>query len=285
MTAFFSLAFGLTWLAWLPYVLSGNGLGLLPWTFPEVLGSSQTLGILPGAYLGPVTAAFLITARTEGRAGLRRWSRRLTHWRVGARWYLTALLSVPVVAILATFALPGATDDVRFPSPAVFLAYLPLLAIQVLTSGLAEEPGWRDFAQPRLQERFGAMTGSLILGPLWGAWHLPLFVTDWAGWPDVDWLMPAEFILSCVLLGIVLTWVVNATGGSLPMAMLVHANVNTVFSLLWPQIFPSLDVFRASLHALVIGAGIAALVLMVRTNGNLGHHPVRSETAKQLPPS
>jgi membrane protease YdiL (CAAX protease family) len=279
MTAFFAVAFGLTWLGWLPYVLSGNGLGLLPWHFPELLGSSQTLGILPGAYLGPITAAFLITARTEGRDGLRRWSRRLIRWRVGARWYLIALLSVPIVAILATFALPGAADDVRFPSPTVFLAYLPMLALQMLTSGLAEEPGWRDFAQPRLQDRFGSMTGSLILGPLWGAWHLPLFLTDWAGWPDVNWLMPAEFVVSCVLLGIVLTWVFNATGGSLPMAMLVHANVNTVFSLLWPQIFPSLDVFRASLHALIIGSGIAAISLIVMTKGRLGY---RHSGAKSL---
>ncbi|MEU4695170.1 CPBP family intramembrane glutamic endopeptidase [Actinoplanes sp. NPDC023714] len=270
MIAFFGLAFGLTWLAWLPYVLSGNGLGVLPWHYPELLGSSQTLGVLPGAYLGPITAAFLITARTEGREGLRRWSRRLIRWRVGARWYLAALFAVPVVAVAATFALPGAADDVRFPPAAVFLAYLPMLVVQVLTSGLSEEPGWRDFAQPRLQNRFGPMTASLILGPLWGAWHLPLFLTDWAGWPDVDWLMPAEFIVSCVLLGIVLTWVVNATGGSLPMAMLVHANVNTVFSLMWPEIFPSLDVFRASLHALIVGSGIIAVILIAATRGRLG---------------
>ncbi|MEU4561024.1 type II CAAX endopeptidase family protein [Actinoplanes sp. NPDC023936] len=270
LISYFTLAFGLTWLAWLPYVLSGNGLGVLPWRFPEVLGSGQTLGVLPGAYLGPITAAFVITARTEGRAGLRRWSRRLIRWRVGARFPVAALLGVPVVAVLVTFALPGAIDGARLPSRAVLLAYLPLLVMQVLTSGLAEEPGWRDFAQPRLQDRFGPMAGALILGPLWGAWHLPLFLTEWAGWPDVTWLMPAEFVLSSVLLGIVLTWVFNASGGSLPMAMLVHANVNTVFSLLWPQMFPTLDPFRGSLHALILGSGAVALVLIVTTRGRLG---------------
>lgn len=126
------------------------------------------------------------------------------------------------------------------------------------------------FAQPRLQDRFGPLTGSLILGPLWGVWHLPLFFTEWAGWPDVDWSMPAEFVASSILLSIVLTWVFNTTGGSVPMAMLVHANVNTLFSLLWPQMFPSLDVFRDSLHALSLGAGAAAIVLIVATRGRLG---------------
>lgn len=270
LTGYFTLAFGLTWLAWLPYVLSANGLGLLPWRFPEVLGSSQTLGLLPGAYLGPVTAAFLVTAIDGGRAGLARWGRRLVRWRVGARWYVFGLTAVPVVGVAATFAMPAAWTDVRLPTATVLLAYLPLLALQILTTGLAEEPGWRDFAQPRLQDRFGPLTGSLILGPLWGAWHLPLFFTEWAGWPDVDWSMPAEFIAGSVLLGIVLTWVFNSTGGSVPMAMLVHANVNTLFSLLWPQIFPSLDLFRDSLHALTLGAGTAAILLIAVTRGRLG---------------
>ncbi|MBM2622739.1 CPBP family intramembrane metalloprotease [Actinoplanes sp. LDG1-06] len=270
---FFLLTFGLTWLFWLPYVLSANGLGVFPWRFPSVLGSSQTLGLLPGAYLGPVTSALLVTAVTQGRPGLRRWARRLVRWRVGLRWYAGVLFVVPAVMVASTLLLPDAAADMTFPSAATLVAYLPLLVLQVLTTGLSEEPGWRDFAQPRLQARFGPLTGSLVIGPLWGAWHLPLFFTEWAGWPDVDWRMPAEFVLSSVLLSIVLTWVFNRSGESLPLAMLLHANVNTVFSLAWPQIFPRLDAFSDSLHALVIGSGLAALVLIVATRGRLGAPP------------
>jgi hypothetical protein len=44
-----------------------------------------------------------------------------------------------------------------------------------------EEPGWRGFALPRLPERHDPFAGSLLLGLLWGAWHLPLYlVPDWA---------------------------------------------------------------------------------------------------------
>ncbi len=270
LLSYFLLAFGLTWLAWLPYILSATGLGVLPWRFPEVFGSTQTLGILPGAYLGPVTAAFLVTAVTAGRPGLMRWVRRLVRWRVGARWYLGVVLIVPLAGIAATFALPGATAAARVPSGAILLVYLPVLVLQILTTGLAEEPGWRDFAQPRLQDRYGPLAGSLVLGPLWGAWHLPLFLTAWAGWPDVQWTMAAEFVASAALLSIVLTWVFNSTGGSVPMAMLLHANVNTLFSLLWPQVFPSLDLFRDSLHAMMLSAGAAALLLVIVTRGRLG---------------
>ncbi|MFI5916079.1 CPBP family intramembrane glutamic endopeptidase [Dactylosporangium sp. NPDC051541] len=270
LLSYFVLSYSLTWLAWLPYILSENGLGLLPIRIPAILGSSQTLGVLPGGYLGPITSALIVTAIAEGRPGLRRWAARLVRWRVNWRWYLGILVLVPAIGVLATLPIPGALDDMRSPGRAVLLAYLPLLVLQFLTTGVAEEPGWRDFAQPRLQSRFGSLPGSLILGPLWGAWHLPLFLTEWAGWPDVDWWLAAEFIVAAVPLSIVMTWVFNRTGESLPLVMLFHANVNTLFSLAWTAIFPALDAFSDSLHALLIGATAAAVVLLLATRGRLG---------------
>jgi len=273
LVSYFVLSYTLTWLAWTPYILSATGLGILPLRFPELLGSTQTLGILPGAYLGPIASAFLVTAITDGRPGLHRWARRLVRWRVDPRWYLSVLVTVPVVAVAATLTLPGAWADLRPPTAIVLVGYLPLLALQVLTTGVAEEPGWRDFAQPRLQDRHGPLIGSLILGPLWGAWHLPLFFSEWAGWPNVNWAMAAEFVGSAALLSIVMTWVFNRTGESLPLIMVFHANVNTVFSLLWPAMFPSLDAFSDSLHALALGAGATAVLLLIITRGGLGYRP------------
>jgi uncharacterized protein len=74
LVCFYALAYGMSWLAWLPYVLSQNGLGILYFPFPKILGSEMLVGILPGAYLGPLSSAFLetVTALAEGRAGLRR---------------------------------------------------------------------------------------------------------------------------------------------------------------------------------------------------------------------
>jgi hypothetical protein len=67
--------------------LSQHGLGVLDIPFPEVLGTAQLAGALPGAYLGPLGAAFLVTALAEGRPGLRRWRGRLFRFGVGWRWY------------------------------------------------------------------------------------------------------------------------------------------------------------------------------------------------------
>lgn len=62
LTSYFVLANVLSWSAWAPYVLSENGLTLWAFHVSEVLGSSQLLGALPGAFLGPIAAAFLLTA-------------------------------------------------------------------------------------------------------------------------------------------------------------------------------------------------------------------------------
>ncbi|MFJ2905769.1 hypothetical protein [Streptomyces sp. NPDC087212] len=74
-TWFFTLAVGLSWLAWTPYVVSENGLGVGEFTFPGGAAGSQLLGVLPGAHLGPIVSALLVTRACAGRAGLRAWRR------------------------------------------------------------------------------------------------------------------------------------------------------------------------------------------------------------------
>ncbi|GAB2959907.1 CPBP family intramembrane metalloprotease [Amycolatopsis acidiphila] len=267
LTWFFSLSFLLSWVAWLPYVLSEDGLGVLHFGFPVILGTTQLLGVLPGAYLGPILSAFVVTAAADGRTGLRQWTGRLAKWKVSWRWYLGVLISVPAVLTLTTVAVAG--QNPITPSGAVMVAYLPGLILQLLTTGIAEEPGWRDFALPRLQSRFGPLRGTLILGPLWGAWHLPLFLTQWGG-PHVTPEMPLEFIGTCIAFSIVMTWVFNRTGESLPLAMLLHTSVNTFFSVAFSQMFPTLDQ-TDTIHAFLIGATAVALILLVATRGRLGY--------------
>jgi uncharacterized protein len=86
-------------------VLSETGLGILPFRFPAFLGTTQLLGVLPGAYLGPILSALLVTAIADGRPGLRRWVGRVWNWRVSWRWYLSVLIGVPAVLVFAAVPL------------------------------------------------------------------------------------------------------------------------------------------------------------------------------------
>jgi membrane protease YdiL (CAAX protease family) len=269
LVSFFTLAFALSWIAWTPYVLGKTGLGVEPdFDFPKILGTTQLLGVLPGAYLGPILAAFIVTAAAEGRPGLRRWAGRLLKWNVNWRWYAGAILGVPAALVVTSLALNG--GDIHLPSSMVFVALVPGLVLQLVTTGLAEEPGWRDFALPHLQPRFGPLRGTLILGPLWGLWHLPLFFSEWGRWPDVTVWTIVEFVATTTLFSILMTWVFNRSGQSLPIAMLVHTSVNNTMSIAWAELFPGTDSDDIALTFLV-SSGVAAAVVLIATRGRLGY--------------
>src|SRR5258708_1554540 len=104
-------------------------------------GDWSTLHTEPVAFSR--TATPVMTAPTAGRGGLSEWAGRLNKWRVSWRWYVGVLISVPVVLTLTTVAVTD--QNPVTPSIAVMVAYLPGLILQMLTTGIAEEPGWRDF--------------------------------------------------------------------------------------------------------------------------------------------
>lgn len=269
---FFTLAFALSWAAWTPYILSGNGTGVWHFTFPGGQLGSQLLGVLPGAYLGPIASALLVTTVAEGRHGLRVWRSRMTRFRVGWGWYAVVIVSVPAALALATSAVTG--QEPVMPPAAVLAAYLPGLVLQMVTTGLAEEPGWREFAMPRMQRRHGPVTATLIVGVLWGIWHLPLFLTDWGGGSLNGGVKPVEFVVTVVAFSFVMTYVFNRSGESMPLVMLLHTSVNNFNSVAWSEMFPSVDPGNID-HAFLLGSATAALVLLAVTRGRLGLRPAQ----------
>lgn len=214
LKCYFLLAYSLTWLVLSPYVLSQMGL------FSFHLPISALVSVILAAYSGPFLAGFLMTALLEGKSGLRRLLRRFILWRVGWPWYLFVLLGYPLIRALGAAVLPGVLGTYRPGSlqaePGHFLALFPLT---FLVSALAEEPGWRGFALPRLQKRYGPLPGSLVLGLLWACWHLPLFLTSFEGHAGSGLVTVLGFITGTIGITIVITWVFNHTKESLLLAL------------------------------------------------------------------
>jgi uncharacterized protein len=122
---------------------------------------------------GPLIAA-LILAAMEGE--LRVWWQRVTRWRVGAGGYrdlLLVFLAVFTPLILLGIALGPLPAAGSLATPLAFFMVYTLY--ELLSSGM-EEPGWRGYALPRLQERYNASKSSLIVGLVWGVWHWPAFI-------------------------------------------------------------------------------------------------------------
>jgi uncharacterized protein len=264
LACYFVLAYGISWVAWTPFILSGHGVGEENFPFPN--GPLGQLAIIPGAYLGPLFSAFLVTAIADGRTGLQHWWRRLVRFRVGWYWYALALLGPPVFIELGTLPLPGALAGIHGVPPQVALAYLPALVIQILTTAGATSPC------PAFQRLHGPLVGTLILGPLWAGWHLPLFLTDWAPVRE-NLVAVGEFTLAAVAFSIIVTWVFNRTRFSLPIAILIHAGNNAIFSVAWPGLFPTLDPSWNTLHAFTITYCVLAVLLIAITRGRLGYRP------------
>jgi membrane protease YdiL (CAAX protease family) len=267
LASFFVLTFALTWLGWSPWFLSEAGVGLLPYDG----GRFDTLFNNLGLFLGPALSAFIVTASVGGSEGVRRLLRRVVLWRVGLRWYAFVLLGLPALVLAATLLVPGASVSLRAsavpPSLLLFVAAFPYVV--VLGAALPEEVGWRGFALPRLQRLHGPLVGSIVLGTLWGLWHLPLFLLP--GWdtPHGSVLDLVLFVAFAVSMAVVLTWVFNNTHGSVLLAILAHASVNT-FSVVLYDLFPVPAVADSPANY-VIGMGAAALAVVATTRGRLGY--------------
>src|SRR5215218_4343964 len=131
-----------------------------------------------GAIFGLALPAFLVTAATNGRAGVRDLLRRTLRWRVGVGWYLLAILAIPVGTLLLAPLFLGAAPLERLPENWTLLLteFLPQLLLALVTVQFFEELGWAGFVQHRLQPRRGALKASLLVALTFAYLHLPTYL-------------------------------------------------------------------------------------------------------------
>jgi CAAX protease family protein len=238
---FFALAYAFSWPFWLLSHLSGGTLGIV--------------FIVIGGF-GPMAAAALIVSRTGG--SLSQWLRSILRWRVSWLYYAYALGLPVLLAVILNLALAA-----RGLQPDLFLvveripAYLQTLLLTALIFGGQEEPGWRGFALPRLEQLHTPLVATLILGVGWGIWHVPLYG-------------PAGFVVPLVL-AFYYTWLYNKTGSVL-LCILLHASFTSAQDhLLLTADSPQVDVVLLVTYLL----GVVALIALTR--GRLGYEGATSE--------
>lgn len=128
LTFYFVIAYGFSWLVWVPLALSEDGAGLL--SFHSPIGASASVVI--ASFVGPFLSAFIMTGITEGREGIRRLLRRCVLWRVGFGWYLFILIGIPMILVLGVIVLPGAKESFKglaslpFPGSAKSFMYFSM---------------------------------------------------------------------------------------------------------------------------------------------------------------
>lgn len=206
---FFAVTIAATWIVWIVLYRSG----ILSEPGARIIGT-----------WAPTLTAIALTAGERGLKGVGTLLRRLLIWRAHPLWYAFAIGStavIVVVAIAAHRALGGVA--VSDNDPAQWYLVFPGFASIFFVSVLGEEVGWRGYALPRLQGRFGPLRASLVIGTIWGVWHLPLW---WMGGNFHAQIPFGLFVLQDIALAIVMTWMLNRTGGSLLLVSILHAASN-----------------------------------------------------------
>jgi membrane protease YdiL (CAAX protease family) len=219
LVAYFLLAFAITW--GLSAIASKD---LLPFAIPAPLRNISSIVL----HYGPALAAILLVAVTGGRNALRDFLGKLGHWRVEIGWYLFVLLfpllvhlGAVVIDVLLGGQWPTFMSAVGMPAGNNPVLLIPVVFLVVFfQAGLAEEIGWRGYALPGLQRRYGALASSLILGVIWWLWHFHP-VNFASVWPTAP-----LFLFNILAFTILLTWVYNNTGGSILLAVLFHTASN-----------------------------------------------------------
>jgi len=179
--------------------------------------------------LAPTIATYVAVAATPGEGRIREFHSRLFKWRVGVRSYLAALgvpLAFGVGVVLVAQALrPGVVRGLSIlPWDRAFL-WFPIMVV----GGGLEELGWRGVAQPALEHRTSRVIAALIVGLIWGIWHLPVFS---AGLPNSD-VSFAIFVVSTIGLSLILAWLYGETR-SILLCILFQAALNTTAAMGFP---------------------------------------------------
>lgn len=231
------------------------------------------------AAAGPLIASVIVISRTRGPRGLVELGRSLIRWRVHPGWYAAVFLGVPLLLVAAV--------SVRHPETAaalpghwsLLLTQLPLGIVGVaVVTGLAEEPGWRGYAQPTANRRFPPLVAALVVSLIWAAWHLPnaLFTQDAAE--------TATHFLATLVNGFVLAWAYNSTRGSLLVVMLLHGSQNASNGLITRLATASGAQLTTVEYYLISTVTFGALITIVAilTRGRLGTHPHHREESAGL---
>ncbi len=212
---FFLLAYLLPWMVW--FAAIAHSAGVLAFRVPNAFAF----------WFGLTIATYGVAFLSGGMPAVKDLLARLIRTRINPVWFAVAVLLVPALAAIAVGIALLAGVGHTVPSDVTFGRVAGALLFQWFFFLLTEETAWRGFALPRLQSRMPALAANLLLGVLWGLWHLPLFFIPGSFQSHIPF---SGFILSAVATSVLTGWIFNNARGSVLVVALFHAATDTTIA-------------------------------------------------------
>jgi uncharacterized protein len=197
-------------------------------------------------------------------------------WRVSVRWYLIALLTVPVGATLISLVIYGpralATPSGGWPRALAGVA--AVFVLQLVLFQLAEEIGFTGFLQHHWRDRYHPLKLTLYVALMWAVWHM----TDHfavGGW-GLEQLIAAPVVFAIELVSLffaraIFVWFYNRTGCSVLLVAIFHASFDAAINQLYDVVVPG-----SPTASFLIFSGVIVLfatAVIIATKGQLGRRP------------
>lgn len=223
----------------------------------EAIQSMDALILYPIMELGVFLAGIILTRVVDGKSGLRDLFARMGHWRVNAGWYAAVLLIPSCVLLVVLLTLKTTVAPLFSPG-----LHLDGIAYG-LVSGFFEETGWTGYAFPKLRLQYNALTASIILGGLWGLWHMA--VVDQlgaAGSHGIYWLpFFLSFVAILMAIRVLIGWVYSNTRSVL-LAQLMHASLTGSLVMFSPvPISPANETLWYAVYAVALWVVVALVII------------------------
>ncbi len=272
LVTYIVVALGFTWICWIP---------TLWWAFQNGYAFPTVNTLLAGfsfanqqhvmmallfslAVYGPLIGGFVATYMEQGKPGIQTLLGRMGRWRVSGKWYGTAVILILILTVVPVVVgmLLGMTSFKPGPPTFTLTTILLLFILQILTSGLGEEPGWRGYLLPTLQASYPQRKAIWLMGLIWAIWHFPFTIHFTLAAADLEigtavvaLVIPSLLgqIISLIGIAYLYTWMFNRTG-SIFLLIIFHALSNLVPALLTEAtVFnPVLSLFTAVMPWVIV---------------------------------
>jgi CAAX protease family protein len=279
VAAFLVMLYAIAWTVFLPVVLQARGLLALPVDLSEGFAFDAVTSL--ASIFGVALPAFLVTAATSGKAGVRDLLGRCLRWRVGTVWYLAALFGLLAVMVLAGSVLsdPAPLEVLTERWSLLFTLFLPEVLFPFVFIQIFEEAGWTGFMQHTLQERRGPLLASILVAPAFVLQHLPILLMD-AGVGLASLIIVGALVVVAVFFRVVVTWLYNGSGRSVLVVALFHSAYNSAWGT-GDHKFTGELISGPAATLIPIGViAVVAVAVAVLSRGRLAHEPERGATTQ-----